>query len=754
MRLLTARPFIAIAFAPSLLVCQPFLPIEAGNQWTLADATVTSQIVLAVTDARAVGPLNVRSLSMQGLRDDLTLLAIEGESGLVIEGQVVNGVTAHYDSPVTFFRADAREGEIWATPLGFMALRGANRTVTTRVGVFSNCLRYVLTRDGTSYAWTVKPGIGFVQFEDGTNSYLLTARSSTPNFDQTSQRRDSKCPPLGIASIPNLPSTTTNQREAALNDAVRSGSRFLNVNATWAELEPAPGVYAFDRVRDEMALGQKFGLPTVFTVKITNTNVRDLPADIYALAFDNPTVISRLDRLLTALRPIIPPQVKWINLGYEADVYLFANPQEVAPLQTLLRSGFKKLKSLGDFSVGAVQSFDTFRHSDLIFKTLAADGDHLAFNYYALGQDFAQRAPEVALVDIPLMGQIAGKKPVVITELGYSSGGANTNVERQQQFFNNALGAISLEAGVIAGVSVWALRDLPWFLVVDIANQQGLTSSFRFASFLASLGLQDQGGGAKPAWASFTAATAGYQVNQGCKVTPSPLRIRNAAALQASGVAPDSWISLFGSELATTTASAQGPPAESLGGSRIAVIDSAGRTRAALLSYASADQINAVVPAGTASGQARVQVSRSDGVTQSATVNIAAAAPGIFTANSSGTGVVSALALAIAPNGTRRSVDVFSCASGSCAPVPIDVSAGTVVLSLYCTGVRGAGSAPLKVTIGGQNADVLYAGIQGQYAALDQINVVIPRSLQGRGLVDVVVSVGGTASNGGKIQIR
>jgi uncharacterized protein (TIGR03437 family) len=51
------------------------------------------------------------------------------------------------------------------------------------------------------------------------------------------------------------------------------------------------------------------------------------------------------------------------------------------------------------------------------------------------------------------------------------------------------------------------------------------------------------------------------------------------------------------------------------------------------------------------------------------------------------------------------------------------------------------------VTIGGLALPVEYAGPQPQYAGLDQVNVKLPQSLRGRGMVDVVVTVDGRISN-------
>jgi uncharacterized protein (TIGR03437 family) len=58
------------------------------------------------------------------------------------------------------------------------------------------------------------------------------------------------------------------------------------------------------------------------------------------------------------------------------------------------------------------------------------------------------------------------------------------------------------------------------------------------------------------------------------------------------------------------------------------------------------------------------------------------------------------------------------------------------------------------VTIGGLDATVLYAGPQGIYPGVDQVNVVIPQSLAGGGNVPVVLSIGGVTSNTVNVTIQ
>jgi uncharacterized protein (TIGR03437 family) len=77
------------------------------------------------------------------------------------------------------------------------------------------------------------------------------------------------------------------------------------------------------------------------------------------------------------------------------------------------------------------------------------------------------------------------------------------------------------------------------------------------------------------------------------------------------------------------------------------------------------------------------------------------------------------------------------------------------VLVLYGTGIRfRQPNGVVTATIGGVNAPVQYAGDQGQFVGLDQVNIEIPRSLRGSGLVDVIVTVDGKITNTLKIHVQ
>ena len=92
---------------------------------------------------------------------------------------------------------------------------------------------------------------------------------------------------------------------------------------------------------------------------------------------------------------------------------------------------------------------------------------------------------------------------------------------------------------------------------------------------------------------------------------------------------------------------------------------------------------------------------------------------------------------------------------------PIDLSPNAadaseqVYLVLFGTGIRyRSGLGLVSARIGGTDASVLYAGAQNDFAGLDQINVLLPRSLAGRGEVDVVLAADGKTANTVRVSIK
>jgi uncharacterized protein (TIGR03437 family) len=248
-------------------------------------------------------------------------------------------------------------------------------------------------------------------------------------------------------------------------------------------------------------------------------------------------------------------------------------------------------------------------------------------------------------------------------------------------------------------------------------------------------------------------------------VTFAALRRATAATAthySAAALAPSSIASVFGYGLCRFTATAPLGLSILVGGMYVTVKDSAGVERTAEIFFVSPNQINFVVPRDTAPGAATVRVysptvehePQSVGAAQ-----IERVAPGVFTADQTGAGLAAALIQRVKADGSQvyEPVVRFDAAQNRYVALPVDVSdpAEQAFLLLFGTGVRfNTGLSQVSAKVGGEAVEVWYAGAQGQYTGLDQINLKLPRSLAGRGEVDVTLTVDGKAANTVRLNVR
>jgi uncharacterized protein (TIGR03437 family) len=139
-------------------------------------------------------------------------------------------------------------------------------------------------------------------------------------------------------------------------------------------------------------------------------------------------------------------------------------------------------------------------------------------------------------------------------------------------------------------------------------------------------------------------------------------------------------------------------------------------------------------------------------------VSIAAIGPGLFLFQ--GTNIAAAYVTRVKADGSQPNENIYAFnSSGTLVAAPVDLGPASdqVYLILYGTGLRGhsAASNSVVVTAGGANLQVAYAGAQNaSYPGLDQINVLLPRSLAGKGDVAIQVTVDGQAANPCHVTIK
>jgi uncharacterized protein (TIGR03437 family) len=233
----------------------------------------------------------------------------------------------------------------------------------------------------------------------------------------------------------------------------------------------------------------------------------------------------------------------------------------------------------------------------------------------------------------------------------------------------------------------------------------------------------------------------------------------SAASYRGSQLASESIVAAFGQNFAVSTQTAPGnQPPTTLAGASVTVTDSAGTSRAAPLFFVSPNQINFQLPPGAARGNGTIAFTNTNGAISGSVVNIVNVAPGLFAANSTGRGMAAAVALRVKADGSQAFESIVRLdAQKQFVPIPIDLGPTTdqVFLVAFGTGFRSRSSlSSSAVTVGGTAAQVVFAGAQPSFIGLDQLNILLPRSLAGRGEMDVVFTVDGQTANIVRVSVK
>lgn len=242
---------------------------------------------------------------------------------------------------------------------------------------------------------------------------------------------------------------------------------------------------------------------------------------------------------------------------------------------------------------------------------------------------------------------------------------------------------------------------------------------------------------------------------RGASESPSVVTV-SAASYEPTGIAPDAIAATFGTALAPGTASGDDTDPSTPGvqlptrllDTRVEI-----NGRAAQLLFVSPGQINFIVPSQTEHGVASVEVFNGNVAVAAGTVEATNVNPGIFTANSDGQGVAAALVFRVHADLSTQyePIALFDYSINRYIARPIDLGGAgdRVFLVIFGTGLRhatdrngdGNKAESVRVLLGGQVLEPVFAGSQGDFVGLDQINVEVPRDLIGCGDVSFALAV-------------
>jgi uncharacterized protein (TIGR03437 family) len=229
---------------------------------------------------------------------------------------------------------------------------------------------------------------------------------------------------------------------------------------------------------------------------------------------------------------------------------------------------------------------------------------------------------------------------------------------------------------------------------------------------------------------------------------PAVSAVANAASNRAGAVSPGEIVVVYGAGMG---------PAAIAGGAldpngRLSNLRAGARILfdgvAAPLLYVSGSQSAAIVPYSVdGHSQTQITVEYQGTASSPMVVPVTPAAPGIFSADTSGQGQGAILNQDFSYNSNSNSaaagsiVALYATGEGQTAPGGLDGQMAGLPFP--------APRLPVSVTVDGQSADVLYAGAApGEVAGLMQINIRLPLGLAA-GNIPITFSVGGTASQPG-----
>lgn len=216
----------------------------------------------------------------------------------------------------------------------------------------------------------------------------------------------------------------------------------------------------------------------------------------------------------------------------------------------------------------------------------------------------------------------------------------------------------------------------------------------------------------------------------------------NASAFGGvAGVAPGTWLEIYGTNLSTTTGEWTGSSFN--GTTAPTTLNGVGVTvagKAAFIRFVSPGQVNVQAPDGIGTGPVPVVVTNGNGASDAVTVTATDRLPGLlalsngYIAAFNGSTVVGSPSFTAVKPGDQ--ITLYGIGFGSVTPT---IAAGQIAGSLNSV------TNPLTIRVGGTEATAAYKGLGPGFVGLYQFNVTVPNVADGDQAV--TIDLGGTTTS-------
>jgi hypothetical protein len=276
------------------------------------------------------------------------------------------------------------------------------------------------------------------------------------------------------------------------------GANAIEAPQPWRTLERARRRYHLGDVAAIVAgLASEPTKQIMVIPAVIETTRRSVPGDLRRVPWDSRRMVSRYRTLLHRLADHLSPQVRYLSIANEADVYLGAHPAQLPAFVRFSRREIAEAHRLVPWAkVGVTVTYVGLTAADPhVARTLARLGDATIATYYPLAGAYRMRPPRAPLDDIPRMVRLSHGRPLVLQEAGYSSARRLGGSPRAQAtFVDSVFAAARRTPRAIPFLSFYTLFDLPEAACEDRSEA---------VTFFCSLGLRTGDGRPKPAWSAF-----------------------------------------------------------------------------------------------------------------------------------------------------------------------------------------------------------------------------------------------------------
>jgi hypothetical protein len=491
-----------------------YLPLIVGQKWTLRSPAVSTPVVLEVLsrhddqfEVKFDNPWvnSVMTFQPQAGKYILTALTMGGQS-------VPASNDVYYDFTV-------HDGQKWKNHIGTLTLISRSKTVRTRTRTYTNCVEIQeINSQGNKLYWFFAPGVGYVQFGDGPQAFVLDEASSGKSPAETpisvvqppplTAKRGVGSDRTWIALAANpapdegyTPQTVKRRFEQSLS----AGVTYVYLSPKWNELEPRPGKYEFKDLDFLIGEAVSAGLPLVCNLRVIDTNQRAIPSDLMSKSFRDPKVRDRITNLLRAMLPRMHGKLRYMLIGNEVDGYFKAHQGEIGEYRDFFALGASVVKAtVPGTPVSLSVTFDGLSIADNLLKPLLEQTDFLALTYYPLRPDFTVRDATDVPSDFGRMIQVAHGRKILLQEVGYPSSPINGSSEdKQAAMFAAVFRQLQEHLQDFIGANFLFMSNLSDSVVDTLAKYYSLPNGERFKAYLKTLGMLDDGGHPKKSWDVF-----------------------------------------------------------------------------------------------------------------------------------------------------------------------------------------------------------------------------------------------------------